>query len=663
MLLRKIALTNFGAYLGEQSMELTTDPRHPIVLIGGLNGCGKTTLLDAIQLVLYGPRARCSGRGNRPYETYLRESINRRVDQSEGATVTLEFSVHREGEERHYRVDRRWYSEKNRIQETVAAEIDGKHDPVISRGWADHIEDLLPLEIASLFFFDGEKIESLADTRQAAAVIESAVQSLLGINTVRQLRTDLVALERRKAASKEDKDASEEIVALRKDLQAAEAEFESSLQRRASLQSKLDQAKKRLGEAERIFAKDGGSYYERRTELESERKAVSEQLQTVQQSLLNASAGALPLSLLTSQIAAVQEQSEKERQAEKNTQVLDILQDRDQWLLKRLGEMQPGVDLNTLATHLAEEREQRKQQTMTPRVYGLSEDAYNQLRSIPQIIEYERQHANELVSEFNRLTEHAESIDRQLAGVPDEGTIGHRLEERDAALRLVAQTEQSLSIAEDACERALRNREQRESTLERAHRANIQLLEKSEDAARIVEYSSKIRDTLERFGHALLERRINGLEVAVLDSFNKLMRKNSLVSDLRIDTDKYTIVLIGEDGKYLEPTRLSAGERQLLAVSLLWGIARVAGNRLPSVIDTPLGRLDSHHREHLVKRYFPQASHQVLLLSTDEEIDERLLSLLKPHIAHAYTLVHNDSELTTSVKSGYWWTTGAEHVA
>ncbi|MFR9799875.1 AAA family ATPase, partial [Streptomyces sp. MS06] len=63
MLLRNITLHDFGAYRGEQSLDLTTTPGRPIVLIGGMNGCGKTTLLDALQLVLYGPGGGGGGGG------------------------------------------------------------------------------------------------------------------------------------------------------------------------------------------------------------------------------------------------------------------------------------------------------------------------------------------------------------------------------------------------------------------------------------------------------------------------------------------------------------------------------------------------------------------------------------------------------------------------
>ena len=73
------------------------------------------------------------------------------------------------------------------------------------------------------------------------------------------------------------------------------------------------------------------------------------------------------------------------------------------------------------------------------------------------------------------------------------------------------------------------------------------------------------------------------------------------------------------------------------------------------VIDTPLARFDSRHRQHLVRRYFPNVSHQVIILSTDTEIDEDYFRELDPSISHAYHLAFNDREMQTSVEEGYFW--------
>ena len=151
------------------------------------------------------------------------------------------------------------------------------------------------------------------------------------------------------------------------------------------------------------------------------------------------------------------------------------------------------------------------------------------------------------------------------------------------------------------------------------------------------------------------KQHIEHIERLVLDSFRQLLRKESLVADLRISPDDFQLELRNDSEEHIFSNRLSAGERQLLAVSLLWGLARASGRPLPIVVDTPLGRLDASHRTHLVERYFPNASHQVLLLSTDEEIDEKYYPKLKSRVGNSYTLEFDDKLDSTQIKLGYFW--------
>jgi DNA sulfur modification protein DndD len=103
MILDRLTLRNFCLYRGQQTFELAPAVRGgkpaPIVLLGGINGGGKTTFLDAVQLVLYGIRARCSKRADKPYEQFLRESIHRGVDPAEGAGIQLVFRYAAQGQE------------------------------------------------------------------------------------------------------------------------------------------------------------------------------------------------------------------------------------------------------------------------------------------------------------------------------------------------------------------------------------------------------------------------------------------------------------------------------------------------------------------------------------------------------------------------------------
>jgi DNA sulfur modification protein DndD len=98
------------------------------------------------------------------------------------------------------------------------------------------------------------------------------------------------------------------------------------------------------------------------------------------------------------------------------------------------------------------------------------------------------------------------------------------------------------------------------------------------------------------------------------------LHKQDFIQCITINTQTFGLFLFNSQGKTVPKHRLSAGEKQTLAIALLWALARASGRQLPIAINTPLGRLDSEHRHNLIERYFPQASHQVLLLSTDTEI-------------------------------------------
>lgn len=140
------------------------------------------------------------------------------------------------------------------------------------------------------------------------------------------------------------------------------------------------------------------------------------------------------------------------------------------------------------------------------------------------------------------------------------------------------------------------------------------------------------------------------------ESFRFLLRKQTLVEQIMIDPQTFAITLYGSDGQAIAKQRLPEGEKQIFAISVLWGLARASARSLPAIIDTPMARLDARHREHLVERYFPNASHQVLILSTDTEVDRGYYESLEPHLARAYHLNYDEEQKATVAEEGYFWT-------
>jgi DNA sulfur modification protein DndD len=151
----------------------------------------------------------------------------------------------------------------------------------------------------------------------------------------------------------------------------------------------------------------------------------------------------------------------------------------------------------------------------------------------------------------------------------------------------------------------------------------------------------------------LRQRRVSELSRRMSDMMMKLAHKDDLVSKISIDPSSYVLKILNSKGEEVQSP--SAGEREVFALSMLWGLAQISKRNLPVVIDTPLGRLDTIHRAAIVKHYFPQAGEQVIILSTDSEIDDQWHKALKPSIVQEFVLEHDDAdEVTTIVSDRYF---------
>lgn len=665
MLLTELVLHNFGVYRGRHVVDLAPpSPEQPVILVGGLNGAGKTTFLDALQLTLYGHRAGTSNRGSLGYEDYLRYCINRGSQAEDGAAIELQFEVEREGATVRYRVRRQWASQGGRVKERLNVWRDGRDDPLLAEHWADHVEELIPLEIASLFFFDGEKIEALADPVRAQTVVRSAVHSLLGINTVDRLSTDLVALQRRQKHVERDE-------ALEARISELEAAHEQVTALRGEANGRLGQSRVELGVAERglqraedEFAAVGGALLARRKELETQRDGAASQLDGVHDDLRAEAAGALPLALVRDLLAQAQAQARLEREVREQQQLAALLDARDEQVLAGLPDGLDGGAIASLADALRVDRERR--QAEAPEGFeaylDLDADTERALSGVDPEIDRAQTRTQVLLARAEVLESELTELDRLLAAVPAEDAVKLQLQARARARERVLKLRGRCTAYEEEKARLTAARDSAKTQLEQALRKRVDLALQNEDVDRLVQHAERARGTLARYRSAMLARHISKLEIAVLESFSQLMRKQGLVKDLRIDLETFQLRFYNGDLQELQPSRLSAGERQLLAIALLWGLARVAGNRLPTIIDTPLGRLDGQHRQHLVQRYFPHASRQVLLLSTDEEIDAALQAALLPHIGHSYLISYDDATHSSSIRPGYFWEK-VEHVA
>lgn len=658
MLLESVTLRNVGLFRHEHTLQLAPpSPRQPVTLIGGLNGSGKTTLLDALQLALYGRRARISNRGSLSYEEYLRRSVNRHAGANEEASVTINFRQQVDGRETVFRVRRAWTANERGATEHVAVIRDEKLDRVLTETWAEFAEELLPVEVAQLFFFDGEKIEGFADPESARGLLAAAIHSLLGLDVVNRLNADLIALERRKQIALKTEAERAQIDEARRALLLLDSRREELVARRAAEQNNFDRRQKDLRAAQEAYGKRGGALFDRREEIETAREQVGNELRGVEAELRSCAESDAPLLLVEDLLAEISEQYAREEAAAKSALIGEILMERDARLLEVAARGSIGdAAFDALRDFLIQDRRQRATASeRVARFLNLTPETEQDLRDLRKIhLPQTRRRADQLLRRAEELQSNIVDLERKLAGVPAEDLVVKLIGARDTARAALDEAARRLSELDTELKQLAAEREARHAQLvvriEKAVEAEFQ----TEDSRRIVLAARRARETNERFRIQVLERNVRRIGALVLDSFRRLLRKDSLVTELTIDKETFALELRGASGARLTPDRLSAGERQLLAVSLLWGLARASGRPLPVVIDTPLGRLDSQHRRNLVENYFPFASHQVVLLSTDKEIDAEYHRTLKPFVGHEYTLRYDDRSAGTTIETGYF---------
>lgn len=657
MLLTRLSLHNVGPFEGQQTLDLKPPSQErPMILIGGMNGCGKTTILEAVLLSLYGklsPAAKEAGVG---YHEYLRRLINRK-ERRDGACIELDFRSRQEGSEAVYRVTRAWSMRGSSVHERLDVQIDGRYDPVLSEQWQERVESFLPVRLSKLFFFDGERIESLADPRRAPEMISAAIHALLGIDIVVQTEADLTLLERRKAKEQQDEKVAKAIDALEEELRSLQFQRGDLKQRVASLVDPCRRAEIHLERLEAQFRRDGGEVAARREVYEEERQRVEEELAEVQRQMVGLAAGPLPLLLVHDQLGEVLAQAARERDMAQSQAMAEILRSRDARILSALRNAKvPATAIRKVKVLLEQDRAGRIAAEPLDRRFDLRPGTVDEVqRLLDQTLGEQRTSALQLLERYDRLADRSVELQRALAASPDDEAIrplAEELERQRSDLTTRRREQARLQGELDALEQriAVVTRE-----LERRFEARRAVEVANADIDRFLSHCGRGRGTLRTFRNRLIEQHVQRLEALVLEGFARLLRKERMVSRVRIDPQSCELTLFDPTGKEWAMEQLSAGERQLLATSILWGLARAARRPLPVVIDTPLGRLDSGHRRHFVERYLPWASHQALVLSTDEEIDEVHLERLSRHIGRSYRLDHNEEAGCTTISEGYFW--------
>lgn len=658
MKINAISFHDYRVYAGKQTINLAPPKSgKPVVLIGGMNGEGKTTLLEGLQVALFGRQSELWQQGGVSYPEYLRKSIHRGADPRAGAMVEVEFEAADTGKLSTFKVQRSWkVTGSDKLVEYVQVFLNGEIDKHLSEEWAEQVERFMPARLAGLFFFDGEKIKHYADPQRARELVELGVCALLGIDLIDQLTLDLKAMEMRMAKLARRGEDNPELLRLDARLKELAQERDHLKIQHASLMTRQDALAKALADAEGRFREQGGAAYEQRHALYQQEKELRRDQDEVTRALLTCAGGVLPLALVADLIDDTLTQSRQEVAAAEASAAFRAarnLQKRLQHHLRRSG-------APVRSGKLVDEFFMIEAARLAPCVEASSwlRMADDDREALERLVGLELGEAKEAavasVKAYDASDAKLTALNRKLAAVPDADAIAQLQAAVETARKECVLNEGRIDQVSEVLRHKAAQIAETESSLSKMVMKALESSDETADDLRILNHAVKVRSTLSHFRVRLIRQRIAALEEATTESYTLLMRKSALVQKIKIDPETFALSLYNRDGREIAPEWLSAGERQLLVVAILWGLARASGRSMPVIIDTPLGRLDSEHRDNLVQSYFPNASHQVILLSTDEEIVGHRLSALDPYIGHKYRLVYDESQDTTRIQAGYF---------
>jgi len=666
MLLQKITLTDFGIYGGRNEFDLASKPTHPIVLCGGRNGAGKTTLFESISLCLYGHRAIEPKITQKQYHDKILKSFHRYTGtktSAEEASIALEFHYAHEGKITQYKITRAWNNSNGHVNEMLhvgkksdKSENYADLDSVEQSQWQLFVDHMLPKGITKLFFFDGEKIQKIAESGEEDKHIKSSFDALLGLDLVHQLHDD-VGLYILRNSDGDSKKVLSEIDQHTAQKQESEGRIEELQEKQVEKQTEINTVRNEILKLEEKFTNLGGQYATRRQHLVASRDVTTLYLQKAEKNIRELCGGMLPFCLVPKQLEQVRNEIALDLQKTQVNFEKNILKNTLSEISKDLESSLHHYDAETRKDILAQFTK-----TMEKRIEAVSADknqmtfnfSLDDMASMQDLIcdinRTGRSSIESLTREYDQLISTLNKTNTALDMAPQQDEVGPLFSDINRLNREVGILGHELD--------GLKDLEAQEKSmivmLNTKIRQNLARRKLNKRRIAGLELAPKVQEVLEEYAKKLRLKKVSLLESNILDGMNRLFHKKNFIKGISIDPGNFDVTVYKSDGEELTREMMSQGELQVYATAIVWGLAKTSGRPLPFIIDTPLARLDMEHRENLVRNFYPVASHQTIIFSTNSEIAEPYYELLRPYISHSVLLTYDPEKDRTIAQKGYF---------
>jgi len=717
MIINTIKLKNFRSYEDETTFSFTPNNDKNIILIGGENGAGKSTLFEAIKLCIYGPITYGYLGENYNYLNKIRNNINNNAFKNEDVDAYIELNISlTEGTEvKKYTLRRSWSYTNKKLNELFDIFLNGTKLNEEEKLYFDkYIKSVLPPSLFDFFFFDGEELSDFFTGRNANSNLRESILELFNYDTFDLLKRQLLSYQRAKSKSNiQLQDAEDKYTSLSSAVKNIKTEINNLEEELNNYNLELEDLLIKRNKLEENFKNSGGLLEDEKVALNSKIYRLENERTNINQEIKDFCNNVLPFLLVEDLLEKTQIQIRKEETLDAYNSISNSLsaevieKSLSSFMLKDLGENDFKIISNNILNNMFDTKELNSINS----ILELSKDQKDNINHIISfILNNSLNLRKSIFSKFNTIDEirtEIKSLREKLNSSISEDLLNNYLENLhkiNEEVNLIQNNISSRMIILESKHEELKNKEYH---LKRAKNEYTDLLQNNNT----LDLSTSLISYLNELIQTLTKDKIRLIEKSFMDIFTKIIRKDNYVNNIIIDDNFNTTLYInkeyntteilnlinnlGIDGivkkygsKFLEDllkyynvehskdliselandisfnyinlsTKInindfSNGEKQIYILCLIWAITKSSGVEIPFIIDTPYARIDETHRNSLTNIYLPNISKQVVILSTNKEIDSELYKVVKPYIANEYLLMYNTELRKTEVKKGYF---------
>lgn len=671
--LKKLKFQNYKTYYGIQEIDFensvqSENQKKNILLIGGLNGAGKTTILKAVYYALFGNR----GMKKEEFTRIFSNTINNLFFDEGGRESSIRLAIQiREDFELEIVVkwifdgSKKLVNEQREISTRNPKHTGGVNTRKINNieAFYNYMDRFIPFDAAPFFIFDGEELKDLvfkqanADSNSKNDEMKNAIHKITGIKAYKDLTSDLYASklsterEINKSYSKDIiSDHREEIKKITEELEKSQEQLQKINNDLRNNEELFNTIREQRDKKMLTNSKSREVLVARRGALEAEAKEVDVQTK-------NFFINNVFLLKISPFVGTLQKRIQLEKQEKlKKLRLEAQLQPYHSFISEILkAEIDPPLLENQKEQlYTSSQKVWMNQQKITNTIdenilvrHDLTDNQYTYLQSLKSP---DRAVFNQLVKRKEKIDEQLNEIEQEIRNAPEQVDVSKENESIDRLGEQIGQSKYRSNVLKRKIDKlknsllTLKNK----STRKTNNTNDTQKLEKR------LNMLDKLHQLMQTYTNELTTIKTNKIKEEFSFMLNKLIRKQDEFGKIEFDTNSYRIRLYNDRMSEISLLERSAGEMQIISSSLIWALTRASGFQLPMVIDTPLGRLDSVHRTRLIEEYYKYLSHQVVILSTDTEVSSEYEQLMLEHTYKNYMLDYNEEKKYTQIKEGYF---------